>query len=68
MSHANAAPVEAPIEDIQQGHAFRAELPLSALEVDQESQATGWQGRADDIRTFFLSFAAFFLGISAFIW
>ncbi|MEM1132931.1 MAG: hypothetical protein AAGH53_08345 [Pseudomonadota bacterium] len=52
----------------ENGHPFRAGLPLSALTVEPDPQRAVANSRADDIRLFFLSFATFFLGISAFIW
>ncbi|MEO1045483.1 MAG: hypothetical protein AAFX04_08605 [Pseudomonadota bacterium] len=56
------------VDSRDRGHPFRAGLPLSALIVEPDPEAAVASSRAEDARLFFLSFATFFLAISAFIW
>ncbi|MEZ5708511.1 MAG: hypothetical protein R3E02_03870 [Blastomonas sp.] len=48
-------------------NSFRRSLPQHILQVPGEA-APAVQGKGEDVRLFFLSFTAFFVAISAFIW
>ena len=54
-------------------HSFRTGAPVAEPEVEPETKATLHKAKAktrrdEDIRLFLMSFTAFFLAISSFIW